>query len=279
MGNFYLCVNKIVFLFCASLWQPFDYAQDNPKNGNYQNHLALQKTKFVYCISIKNIIKLINLPAEVTPVKKIFFNYADDEEDIKITQDLCLYFAVLKDKVSLWHKDKIMPGDVIKDALHKNLDDADAAVHILSVAYENENDCKEILDKSILQNKKNIPVLVSTFPWEFDDAIVKLKAELLPHDHKPVDLHTNTHVVYTEIVYSVKNKLFGAGPNLQFNQRGYYYLLAGIALAAGFIAAFFANDIFGSLAVSLLAFTMFACTALFILRKIIFPTSVSTSKF
>lgn len=219
------------------------------------------------------------MPTEVNPLKKIFFNYSGEEEDIKMTQDLCLYFAVLKDKVSLWHKDKIMPGDVIKDALIKNLDDADAAVHILSIAYENEASCKEILDRAIEQHKKNIPVLVSTFPWEFDEVLLQLKEEILPHDHKAVDLHTNPHVVFTEIVYSVKNKLFGAGPNLKFNERSYYFLLAGIALAAGFIAAWFTNNIFGSLAVTLLAFSMFACTALFILRKIIFPTSVSTSKF
>lgn len=219
------------------------------------------------------------MPEADNTAKKIFFNYAGDEEDIKMTQDLCLYFAVLKDRVSIWHKDKIMPGDVIKDALIRNLENADAAVHILSNAYENEENCREILARSIQLNKKNIPVLISSFPWEFDETLVTLKEELLPRDLKPVDLHNNIHVVFTEIVRSVKDKLFGVDVKLRLNERSFYYLLAGFALVAGFVASFFTYHIFGSLAITLLTFLMFICTALFILRKIIFPTSVSTNKF
>jgi len=212
-------------------------------------------------------------------VKKIFFNYADQKEDTEMMQNLCLFFAVLKDKVLLWHKDKILPGDVRKDALNKNLDDSDAAIHLLSNSYENEPGCKEILNRSLQQNKKNIPVLISTFPWEMDNTLLQLKNDLLPHDKKPVNSNSKPEVVYTEIVRSVKKDLLGDETKLSFNDRWYYYILAAIALAAGFFAAYWTNDIFNSLTITLLVFLLFAVTALFILRKIIFPTSVTTYKF
>ncbi len=211
-------------------------------------------------------------------MKKIFFNSSSQVEDTKTTEDLCLFFAVLKDKVSLWHKDKIIPGDDRKLSLNKNLDDSDVAIHLLSNDYENEPVCAEIMNKSIEQHKKNIPVLVSTFPWELDDILLQLKKELMPHDLVPLNRQPNREIIYTEIVKNVNNELLG-GSKISFNDRWYYILLAAIACIAGFFAAFYANDIFGSLTIALLVFLMFIFTALFILRKIIHPVSVSTNKF
>ena len=213
-------------------------------------------------------------------MKKIFFNSSSQEEDIKAADDLCLFFAVLKDKVSLWHKDKIMPGDDRNIALDQNLNDSDVAIHLLSNAYENEPLCAEIMSKSIEQHKKNIPVLVSTFPWELDDTLVQLKEEFVPHDLVPLSRRTDDdkRAVYTGIVKDVNNELLGAG-KISFNDRGYYFLLSGIALVAGFFAAWYTNDIFGSLTMTLLVFLMFIFVALFIVRKVIHPTSVSTYKF
>lgn len=219
------------------------------------------------------------MPTELTSVKKIFFNSSHQEEDTKITEDLCLFFAVLKDKVSLWHKEKIIPGDDRKATLNKNLDEADVAIHLLSNAYENEPGCIEIMNRSLQQNKKNIPVLVSAFPWELDDTLVQLKNEFMPHDLVPLNRQPFKNEIYTEIVKNVKKDVLGDETKLSFNSRGYYFMLAGVALVAGFFVAYFADDIFDSLAVTLLAFLMFVCAALFILRKIIFPTAVSTYKF
>ena len=210
---------------------------------------------------------------------KIFFNYADQKDDTAIMEDLYLFFSVLKDKIFLWHKAKILPGDDIKDALNKNLDDSDATVHLLSNSYENEAGCKEILNRSIQQNKKNIPVLLSTFPWELDEKLVQLKKDFLPPDHVPIDLQPNKKVTYTQIVRSVNKDLLGNHAEVSFNDRWFYFLLSAVALLAGFFAAYWANNIFGSLAVVLLVFLLFVLTALFILRKVIFPTSVLTNKF
>ena len=212
------------------------------------------------------------------PVKKIFFNYSDQAEDVVMMKNLCLHFAVLKDKVSLWHKEKIIPGDDRKKLVEKNLAESSAAVHLLSIAYETQDDCTDILQRCISEHKKNIPVLLSSFDWESDDALVKMKDELLPQDHQPVDTHANFNAVYTEIVQRVKNDLFNDNSKIKFNQRGFYFALAGLVLIAGFFVSLWVNTIFDSISIALLTCCMFIICSLFVLRKIFFPVSVSTSK-
>lgn len=212
-------------------------------------------------------------------MKKIFFNYSGEEKEIIMTNNLCLHFVVLKDKISIWHKGKIFPGDVVKDELEKNLEDSQAAVHLLSAAYENDDDCTDILQRSLEGNKKNIPVLLTSFDWESDAKLLPLKAAMLPQDKRAVDLHPNQNLVYTEIVKSVKKDLLGDDSKLSFNDRGYYFILAAIALLVGFVAAWYTNVLFGSFTISLLVFLLFVAAALFVIRKIIFPVSVTTYKF
>ena len=212
-------------------------------------------------------------------MKKIFFNYSGQEQDVVMMTNLSLHFAVMKDRLSLWHKGKIVAGEEIKTALDKNLADADATIHLLSINYVTENDCMEVLQHSIEQHKKNIPVLLSSFDWESDKTLSKMEDEILPLDHQPVDVHPNFNAVYTEIVQSVRRDIFGDDRPVKFNHRGHYLLLAGLLLVAGLFAAWFTNNAFGSIIISLLSFTLFVIAALFVLRKIIFPTSVSTNKF
>ena len=210
--------------------------------------------------------------------KKLFFNYSNDENDVIMMNNLCLHFAVLRDRISIWHKDKILPGAEIKKALDLNLSDSAAAIHLLSSNYESEDDCTDILEKSISLNKRNFPVLLRNFAWEQDPLLKKMEDEILPHDHRPLNSHKDADDVYTEIVQSVSDDLFNDGKKIKFNQRGYYFLLAGVALVAGFGASLWVNSLFGSIRITMLVFAMFLLTAVFILRKIIFPVSVSTSK-
>ncbi|MEP6675098.1 MAG: TIR domain-containing protein [Ferruginibacter sp.] len=212
-------------------------------------------------------------------MKKIFFNYSGQQDDVVMMTNLSLHFAVMKDRVSLWHKGKILAGEVIKDALDKNLEDSDAAVHLLSINYVAEDDCMELLQHSIEQHKKNIPVLLTSFDWQAEKTISALKDEFLPLDHEPVDTHRNFNVVYTEIVQTVRRDIFGDETAVKFDHRNHYWLLAGVVLVIGFFAALWMDNLFDSISIALLSFMLFGIAALFILRKTIFPTSVSTTKF
>jgi hypothetical protein len=113
-----------------------------------------------------------------------------------------------------------------------------------------------------------------------DNTLVKLKNEFVPHDLKALSGRSDDDkkIIYTGIVKNVNNELLGGG-KISFNDRWYYFLLSGIALAAGFFAAFYTGYLFGSLTIALLVFLLFTFAALFILRKIIHPTSVTNCKF
>ncbi len=212
-------------------------------------------------------------------MKKIFFNYSADPDDGKMMRNLCLHFSVLKNNVELWHKGKILPGDVIEESLRKNLDDSDLALHLLSISYAAEDQCVSLLEEGIVNHKKNVPVLLSSFDWQSMDSIRQLENELLPGDHKPVDTHPNYNEIYTEIVIAVKQDLLGIDTKTGTTDRLYFYLLAGVLLTVGSVLAYWANGLFNNLGITLMVFAMFVFAAVFILRKIIFPTSVSTSKW
>jgi hypothetical protein len=211
-------------------------------------------------------------------MKKIFFNYSNDSEDGKMMRNLSLHFSVLKDKVDLWHKGKLLPGDTVDEALSDNLNNSDAVLHLLSISYAAEEDCMELLEQGIEKQKKNIPVLLSSFDWQSVDAINKLEDELLPQDHQPVDTHANYNEIYTEIVQTVRSEVLGVKSKGRPNDRLYYYILATLILAAGAGISLWANSIFDHLGITIGVFSLSVIGALFTLRHIIFPTSVSTSK-
>jgi hypothetical protein len=211
-------------------------------------------------------------------MKKIFFNYSDEAEDAKMMRNLCLHFSVLKDKVDLWHKGRILPGDTVNETQSVNLNNADAVMHLLSISYAAEDDCMKLLDQGVQQHKKNIPVLLSSFDWESVDAINKLREDLLPHDHKPVDVHPNYNEVYTEIVQTVKKDVLGIETKAGPNGRMFYYVLSGLILVVGSVVTIGTKSFFDNLGITLGIFALFIIAAIFTLRHIIFPTNISTSK-
>jgi hypothetical protein len=166
----------------------------------------------------------------------------------------------------------------VEETLSGNLNNADAVMHLLSISYVAEKNCMGLLEQGIDKQKDNIPVLLSSFDWESVDEIKQLEKKLLPHDHQPVDVHPNYNEVYTEIVQTVKKDVLGIESKAGLNDRSYYYLLAVLLLGAGTGVAAWANNIFGHLAITLGVFSLFIIAAIFTLRHIIFPTSISTSK-
>lgn len=211
-------------------------------------------------------------------MKKIFFNYADEAEDKKMMCNLCLHFAVLKNDLELWHKGKILPGDVVNDSLSRNFKDSDAALHLLSISYATEDQCVNLLNQGIQLHKKNIPVLLSSFDWESLKPVQELKDELLPEDHQPIDTHQNSNAAYTGIVRAVKKEVLGIESNEPENERPFYYMVAALALLTGVGVSVWMQKELEHIGLTLGVFSLFILTALFALRKIIYPTTVSTLK-
>jgi hypothetical protein len=216
------------------------------------------------------------------PVTKkiLFLNYADNSpDDVKMFHNLSLHLSILKDKVEAWSKAKIMAGEVKEEIINANIKNADAVIHLLSVHFENENQCLKLLETSILEKKKIIPILISSFDWESDESLAHLKNEMLPEDKKPIDSYNNPNEVFTEIVKSIRVEVFGDSiPEPPKSDRNFYYILATIVFLIGCSATWWVYTTFHKISISVMVFLMFCCIILLVVRKVLFPTNISSIK-
>src|SRR5688572_4588524 len=159
--------------------------------------------------------------------KKLFLNYANSHpDDIALFKNLALHLSIIKDKIDPWFKRKILAGEVRDDVIHANLKDADAVIHLLSIHFENEAQCVELLKNSIRDNKKNIPILISYFDWESDVVLVSLKDEILPRDGNPIDAYPNSNKILAAVVKKVRSEIFNEDySDKKMSTRNFYYIL------------------------------------------------------
>lgn len=210
--------------------------------------------------------------------KILFLNYADtNPDDIVMFRNLSLHLSVLKDKIESWSKNKVTPGEESQSVIEQNFKKADAVIHLLSIHFENENQCIALLEDSMKENKTIIPILISPFDWESDSTLKQLEHKLLPENKTPVDSFKNNNEILTQIVKAIKSEIFGQSmPDTKRNDRWFYYALAFIVLSIGCIASYWVHTIFNNFIISLGVLLMFLCVIVFVLRKIIFPTNISS---
>lgn len=211
--------------------------------------------------------------------KKIFFCYSDNESDQRQFTNLCLHFSVLQDKAEFWYKSKLKGGDDVDEITQKKVAESDVFLHLLSVHYLNDADCKKQFESSVSNKKVLIPVLLSSFDWQSDENLKKLSEEILPEDKKAIDLHPNFNEVCTEIVQNVRKVVFEEiVPKKSNNSRAFYWILASIILVIGGLASIFVYNLFKDFIIPIIVFLMFVSIDLLILRNLIFPTNISSLK-
>lgn len=212
------------------------------------------------------------------PKKILFLNYADSHpDDVKMFNNLSLHLSILKDKAEAWSKGRILAGEVTDAAIIENFKKADAIIHLLSVHFENEKSCLQLLENSIKENKKIIPILISSFDWESDAVLRELQNRFLPENKEPVDSFTNNNEILTEIVKLIRAEIFGDKiSEARKSDHGFYYLLSAIVFLAGCAATYWVQTTFHQFSISIMIFLMFSCIILFVLRKILFPTNISS---
>ena len=209
--------------------------------------------------------------------KKIFFSYS--ENDQRQFNNLCLHFSVLQDKAEFWYKAKLSGGDNRQEVIQQKVSESDIFLHLLSVNYVNDADCRKQFASSVSGNKILIPVLLSSFDWESDENFSRLKDEILPEDKRPVDLHENFNEVCTEIVQTVKHVVYGEKiPPKNKNSRAFYWILAAIVLIIGSLTSVYVYSLFDDWMIPVIVFLMFVSIDLLILRKLLFPTNISSVK-
>ena len=212
------------------------------------------------------------------PKKILFLNYADSHpDDVKMFNNLSLHLSILKDKVESWSKGRIIAGEVKDEIINQNFKKADAIIHLLSVHFENEKQCLALLENSIKEDKKIIPILISSFDWESDSLLKNLQDKLLPENKEPVDSFKNNNEILTDIVKLIRAEILGEKvSDKRKSDRGFYYILSAIVFLAGCAATYWIHTTFGQLSISIMVFLMFCCVVLFVLRKILFPTNISS---
>lgn len=211
--------------------------------------------------------------------KKIFFCYSDNETDQRQFTNLCLHFSVLQDKAELWYKSKLKGGDDTEEIIKQKVAESDIFLHLLSVHYLNDANCKKQLELSLTDKKVLIPVLLSSFDWQSDENLKKFEDEILPEDKRAIDLHPNFNEVCTEIVQNVKKVVFGENSvRKSNNSRAFYWILATIILIIGALSSVFVYKLFNDFIIPIIVFLMFLSIDLLILRNLLFPTNISTVK-
>lgn len=207
-------------------------------------------------------------------------NYANSHpDDVAMHNNLSLHLSILKDKVDPWSRGKILAGDVKDDVIHDNLKNADAVIHLLSIHFENETQCVEVLKNSLKENKKNFPILISSFDWESDVTLMSLKDQMLPKDGKPVDKYQNFNEVLTDVVKIIRLEILGGEySDTKVSGRSFYYILAGFVFLIGCTASFWVYDTLQDISLAIITFLMSCCIILLVLRKVIFPTNISALK-
>jgi hypothetical protein len=210
--------------------------------------------------------------------KKLFLNYSDsDPDDRRIYQNLRLHLSPVSGRIEAWSPSNIAPGEEITNTIQTNFTNADAVIHLLSIHFENETQCVDLLKKSVESRKTNIPVLISSFDWESDPLLTNLKKEILPSHDSPVDTFTNQDQVFTSIIKAIRREVLGDDTPFEMkSDRRFYYVLSGIVLALGVVATLWVQATFAQLYISLMVFLMFCCIILFTLRKVVFPTNISS---
>jgi TIR domain len=209
--------------------------------------------------------------------KKIFFTYS--ETDKTQFNNLCLHFSVLQDKAEFWYEDKLTGGDNRQEVIDQKLSESDIFLHLLSVHYLDDADCKKQFDYALSSNRTLIPILLSSFDWQSDKNFNRLKDELLPEDKRPVDLHENFNEVCTEIVQHVKYAVYGEKvAQKNKSSRAFYWILAFIVLLIGSLTSVYVYKLFDDWMIPVIVFLMFVSIDLLILRKLLFPTNISSLK-
>ncbi len=214
--------------------------------------------------------------------KKLFLNYdSDNPSDALLYRNLYLHLSILNEKIEAWSKDKILAGENKDEKVQQMLLESDAIIHLLSVNFGNKDECIEVFKRSVAKNKKNIPVLISSFPWEeYNTILPDIENRILPDDQTPIDLQPNTNKSLSEIVKHIKAELTGKETKKEskISDRMFYYILAGIVSIMGIVSTVIIQSEIKETKISILTALMFVCIVLVILRKVIFPTNVATLK-
>src|SRR5437868_6116780 len=213
-------------------------------------------------------------------MKKIFFAYSDNEEDIGLYKRFNKHFAAYARKglIGIYDKDELFRVNNDRTQLEESLKTADLTIPLLSIDYLNSDECIKLLDTANNEKKVIVPVLLRDFDWQEMDEIKNIRGSLLPEDKQSVNSHVSTdkdtEEVFANIAKKVKGIVFNDFEDVQIKKSSgtFYYIMASIVLVIGILAGVLSFNKWGEWMISAIIFLMFACIALFAVKNVLFST-------
>ena len=217
-------------------------------------------------------------------MKKIFFAYSDDQEDLNLYKELKLHFTPYAKKgvLKIIDKEELFRMSSDKEKAIEQLRDSDLTVPLLSIDYLNSDECLQLLNTAVDSNKTVMPVLLRACDWAEIGKNSLWAKNLLPQDKQPVVQHIKAEGDDDKIFYGIALlvKAFILNDALESitipeekKRAGFfYYLLAGIVFLIGILAAVISYTLWHKWEISALAVVMGVAISLLALKNVFFRT-------
>ena len=217
-------------------------------------------------------------------MKKIFFAYSDDTEDIGLYKELKQHFASYARQgfLSIIDKDELFRTSGDLEKTNELLRNSDLAIPLLSIDYLNSDQCLKLLDDARASKKPIIPILLRACEWEDVNELRDLEQNILPDKKQSVvqliASDKTGDVIFSGIAKKVKAVIFDDDLKkldeirVAGNSKLFYYILAGIVLVIGGLASSIAYTRFSDWKIATVIFLMFVAVALLALKNVLFPT-------
>jgi TIR domain len=222
-------------------------------------------------------------------MKKVFFAYSDDTEDIDLYKELKQHFTAYARQgfLAIMDRDELFRRSGNPEKYEEFLRESDFAVPLLSIDYLNSEECLKLLDMAKTSDKPIIPILLRACEWEEIDKLRDLEKNILPDNKQSVSQLISSaksgDVIFSGIARQVKAVVFSNDlkklqqVNLAGNTKTFYYILAGIVLLIGVLAAAISYSKWTDWKISTVIFLMFVVIALLAVKNVLFPTKFRIS--
>jgi hypothetical protein len=219
-------------------------------------------------------------------MKKIFFNYSDNQEDLALYKELNKHFSisVLNKTIEVIDKDELFKTTGNVDVIILN---ADMTVPLLSTDYFINEECRRQLDIAVNAKKEIAPVLLRDCQWEEWKQIKDLTNELVPQDKLSVREHMKNDGDRDTILKLIAKEIKGRAYDEELRTitikavrppaKGFHSILLTLSLITGAATTILSYIVWDNWQIAVLVFLLFATIAMVLAAQIRTSTKMEIS--
>ena len=167
---------------------------------------------------------------------KLFITYSHKNTEAK--DELITHLAVLKreNRVTIWHDNKILPGDKWREAISNNLTDSDILLYLVSADSLASTNCNKELSEALELAEREgtairtIPIILESCDWKKDDRLSEFQA--LPDKGSPINEWQPESKGWQSVVDGIR-KVVDSQAQTTSTQEDQQELLAGLVIQQG----------------------------------------------